>query len=80
MDRFFQLVNLERVILAAVLGLIIGVVLLGVAVNVWRDAHFGPLNYSETMRLVIPGTTLVALGFQSVLWGFFVSILGMKRK
>jgi hypothetical protein len=28
---------------------------------------------------VIPGTTLTALGFQTILSSFFVSILGMKR-
>jgi hypothetical protein len=32
------------------------------------------------MRLVIPGATLVALSFQTALSGFFVSMLGMKRK
>jgi hypothetical protein len=32
------------------------------------------------MRLVIPGATLVALGFQTFLSSFFVSMLGMKRR
>jgi len=32
------------------------------------------------MRLVVPGSTLTALGFQTILSSFFVSILGMKRK
>jgi hypothetical protein len=80
MDLFFQVVNLERVIFAASTAMMIGVILLGIAVNVWRNANFGNLNYSDTMRLVIPGATLVALGFQTVLSGFFASILGMKRK
>lgn len=40
---------------------------------------FGPMDYSHNMRWVIPGTTLTALGFQTVLSSFFVSILGMKR-
>jgi hypothetical protein len=31
------------------------------------------------MRLVIPGTTLTALAFQTMLASFFVSIMGMKR-
>ena len=32
------------------------------------------------MRWVIPGVTLAALGFQTILSGFFVSILGMGRR
>jgi hypothetical protein len=32
------------------------------------------------MRWVIPGATLTALGFQTVLSSFFVSVLGMKRR
>jgi hypothetical protein len=39
---------------------------------------FGRLDYRETMKLVIPGATLTALGFQTVLSSFFVSILGMR--
>jgi glycosyltransferase involved in cell wall biosynthesis len=80
LDRFFELVSLERGIVLAVIALMIGVALLGVAINIWRNTNFGALNYSDTMRLVIPGATLVALGVQTVLSGFFVSILGMKRK
>lgn len=80
MNRFFEIVNLERGLIAAGLALLVGVILLLLAVNVWRQANFGPLNYAETMRYVIPGATLVALGFQTVLWGFFVSILGLKRR
>jgi len=32
------------------------------------------------MRIVIPGATLTALGFQTALSSFFVSLLGMHRK
>jgi hypothetical protein len=31
------------------------------------------------MRWVVPGVTLTALGFQTILSSFFVSILGMKK-
>ncbi len=43
-----------------------------------RDADFGPLDYLRTLRRGIPGVTLAALGFQTILLGFFVSILGMS--
>ena len=80
MTRFFELINLERGLIAALAALLTGALLLLAAVNQWRLAHFGDLNYPETMRLVVPGATLTALGFQTILSSFFVSILGMRRK
>jgi len=32
------------------------------------------------MRWVIPGVTLVALGFETILASFFLSLLGMRRR
>ncbi|MDQ5844098.1 MAG: glycosyltransferase family 2 protein [Acidobacteriota bacterium] len=80
MNKFFELVNLERGLLIGAGSLLIGLVLLVLAVNQWRINNFGPLDYSHTMRWVIPGATLTALGFQTILSGFFVSILGMRRR
>ena len=50
-----------------------------VAARQWQLEGFGPLDYAQTMRWVIPGVTLAALGFQTILSGWFVSILGMNR-
>jgi hypothetical protein len=54
------------------------------------DAEVGPLpgNQKESvpsvigqmMRLVIPGSMLTALGFQTILASFCMSVLGMRRK
>lgn len=76
--RFFKLINLERGLGIAALALVAGLVLLGFAVAHWTQVDFGRLNYADTMRLVIPGATLVALGWQTILSSFFVSILGMR--
>ena len=73
-------VNLERGLLLASVALVVGLVLLVVPVNQWRVSGFGQLDYSRTMRWVIPGATLTALGFQTILSSFFVSILGMRRR
>jgi hypothetical protein len=78
--RFYELVNLERGLIVAGLALLLGIVLLLAAVNQWRLAGFGRLDYAHTMRLVVPGMTLTALGFQTIASSFFVSILGMKRR
>jgi hypothetical protein len=80
LDRFFEHVNLERGALLGLAALLVGGVLLLGAIEQWREAGFGPLEYSRTMRWVIPGATLTALGFQTVLSSFFASILGMGRR
>lgn len=78
--RVMGWINLERGLLAAVVALCGGIVLLLIAINTWRLHHFGPLDYAQTMRLVIPGATLTALGFQTILSSFFISILRMHRR
>jgi hypothetical protein len=80
MIRFFKFATLERGLVASFIVLLTGLALLIAAVNSWRLAGFGRLDYAQTMRLVIPGATLSALGFQTLLSSFFVSILGMRRR
>ena len=78
-ERFYRILPLERgLVLAAMVG-VVGVSLLGVAVLHWAQTGFGPLDYAKNLRLVIPGATLVALSFQAILFGFFASILGMRK-
>jgi len=78
-ERFYRILPLERgLVLAALVG-VAGVSLLGVAVLHWAQTGFGPLDYAKNLRLVIPGATLVALSFQAILFGFFASILGMRK-
>ena len=76
--RFYQIMNLERGLALGALAFLAGLVLLVGAVLQWRAAGFGRLDYAHTMRWVVPGVTLAALGFQTILSGFFVSLLGMK--
>ncbi len=57
-----------------------GSALLLAAVNDWRLAGFGRLDYAHTMRWVIPGATLVAIGVQTALASFLVSLLAMQRR
>jgi glycosyltransferase involved in cell wall biosynthesis len=77
---FFRVANLERGLIVSGGALLMGLTLLLAAVNQWRLADFGHLDYAKTMRLVVPGVTLTALGFQTILSSFFVSILGMRRR
>lgn len=77
--RVLEAVQLEKGLLAGFVGCLVGLAFLLVALNEWRLAGFGPLDYAHTMRRVIPGATLVALGVQVALSSFLVSLLGMQR-
>jgi glycosyltransferase involved in cell wall biosynthesis len=80
LERFFEVVNLEKGLVVAAFAIIAGGCLLLAAVWQWWLTGFGHLDYARTMRLVVPGATPVALGFQTLFSSFFVSILGMRRK
>ncbi len=77
---FYRVVNLERGLLVSAVALVVGFAALLVAVNKWRLLGYARLDYAETMRWVVPGVLLTALGWQTLLSSFFVSILGMSRK
>jgi glycosyltransferase involved in cell wall biosynthesis len=79
MERFYRVATLERGLLAGVAGLLIGVALLGAAVNQWRLYDFGDLDYTRTMRLVVPGVLFTALGFQTLLGSFLIGIMRTMR-
>lgn len=78
--RFYRFATLERGLALGMAVLVAGAVLLGLAVNRWRVADFGELDFASTMRLVIPGAMLATVGFQTVVSSFFVSVLGMSRR
>jgi glycosyltransferase involved in cell wall biosynthesis len=78
--RILASVSLEVGLIAATAALFIGLILLLLAFNQWRAVQFGNLQYARTMRLVVPGATLTALGFQTILSAFLLSILDLARR
>lgn len=78
--RIFGAISLEKGLIAGALGMLGGILLLLGAVAQWRARNFGNLDYAVTMRWVVPGVTLTALGFQTILSSFFLSLLGMRRR
>jgi hypothetical protein len=79
-DKLFQRVTVEKGLIIGACSILGGTILLLGAINQWRAVDFGQLSYAHTMRWVIPGVMLTALGFQTVLSVFFSSILLMRRR
>ena len=80
LERLFQYINLE---LGLFVGGLLSLVGLGVsiyAVRVWGSHHFGPLDISQTLRIVIPAALALTLGVQTIFSSFFLSVLGMRRR
>lgn len=80
LQRLNEVLTLERALLLGGIAVICGLGLLVAAVAQWRAVGFKQLDYAATMRLVIPGVTLVTIGVQGVLSSFFNGILGLRRR
>ena len=78
-ERFFDFFTLEKGLILGSLAAVLGGALLLVALVQWQRVSFGNLDYGETMLLVIPAVTLVALGIQTILGSFMVSIMSIRR-
>lgn len=72
-------ITLEVGLLVGSVFVLIGLVGSFYALNFWKLHSFGPLDASETLRIVIPAFTALTLGCQTVLSSFFLSVLGLKR-
>jgi hypothetical protein len=77
--RVFKYIKLET-------GLVVGAALflLGSIGSVyffiqWGQSSFGPLDPTKTFRIVIPIVLMIALGLQTILTSFFLSLLGLQR-
>jgi glycosyltransferase involved in cell wall biosynthesis len=80
LTRAFRVIKLETGLAVGAVAMVVGAYFLFDALAIWRGTGFGDLQYAVTMRWVIPGVTLVALGFETILASFFLSLLGMRRR
>jgi hypothetical protein len=80
LERFGRVFSLERGLLAGAALVLTGVALLIATIVAWADRSFGPLDYSRTMRIAIPGVLATVLGLQTILFVFFTGILQMDRR
>ncbi|MBL8764047.1 MAG: glycosyltransferase family 2 protein [Phycisphaerae bacterium] len=78
--RAFRLFTLERGLIFGTLVLLAGAWPIVRVSWRWAAAGYGPLDTAATLRPLIAGATLVALGAQTVLMSTFYSMLGVKRR
>jgi glycosyltransferase involved in cell wall biosynthesis len=72
--------TLEVGLVTGILLVAAGLALSFYALATWNEAGFGRLNYPHTLRIVVPGATLITCGMQTVLSALFVSVLGLRRR
>ena len=81
LDRLYRYVTLETGLVFGFAALIVGIVGSLYAVGVWTSRSFGPIDESEhTLRIVIVSSTAIALGLETILSSFFLSVLGLRRR
>ena len=75
----FKIFTLEKGILLGLAVLLAGFALLVRAVWIWHQHNYGQLPSTEdNLRRLIPATTLIILGIQTVFSSFFMSVLGLR--
>ncbi|WP_369122824.1 glycosyltransferase family 2 protein [Pseudanabaena sp. 'Roaring Creek'] len=79
LKKLLHFLNLEKGLICGIFLIFMGFMGSIYALKMWESNSFGSLNPSQTMRIVIPSVTCLALGFQVIFSSFFLSILALKR-
>jgi glycosyltransferase involved in cell wall biosynthesis len=79
-QRALRLLRLEVTLVVGAALVILGLGGVFYAVALWERHGFGPLAPTHVMRIAIPSSVSIALGFQIMLSGFFLSLLQMRRR
>ena len=77
-DRLEQ-ITVERGLVLGLIAAVVGVGLILAVTVQWWQQDFGRLDYPYTMRLVVPGVTLIAFGFQTAMAALMAGVLKMMR-
>lgn len=75
--RFF---NLELGLIVGSILMISGIIGSIYALDIWGQRSFGPLNPSQTLRMVIPAVICFTLGCEIIFSSFFLSVLRLRRR
>ncbi len=80
LEHFLSWFSLERGLLIGAFLVAAGLAGSAYAVGLWGQKHFGPLQSSNTLRVVIPSILALTLGGQITLSSFFLSVLRMRQE
>jgi glycosyltransferase involved in cell wall biosynthesis len=80
LQRAFRVFTLERGVVAGVLMCIAGAAFTAIPVWMWLRSGLGDLNTATTLRPMIIGSILLAMGVETVLMSFVLSMMGIERK
>jgi glycosyltransferase involved in cell wall biosynthesis len=72
--------SLERVLVCGAAMAAVGVLIVAKLTIGWASAGFGALDYSSTMKVLIPAMTLIAVSIQAVLGRFFIGIFELPGR
>ncbi len=78
-QRTFNLFTLERGVIAGLLLSAAGLACLALPVATWVREHLGDLEPEKTLRPMIVGSVLLALGVQTILMSFVLNMLAQRR-
>lgn len=78
-NRLFKYLNLEKGLIIGFALLVLGLFLSYKSLASWQAIHFGALDTSTTLRIIIPAVTALQLGIQTILFSLFFSVLGLKK-
>lgn len=79
-EERLERLTVENGLVFGILTGLAGAGLIGAVIIQWWQRGFGELDYPVTMRLVVPGVTLVAIGFQTVMAALMAGVLKMHRR
>ena len=80
LDKMFRYVTLELGLVVGGAPSTLGLAISTYALRMWGVRHFGPLDISHMLRLVIPAVLCLILGVQTIFSSFFLSILGLRHR
>lgn len=79
-EGFARRFTLERMLAIAATLIVAGVAAVSWKACSWAFGGFGSLDYSDTMRWIVPATGAIALGAQIAFSSFMMSVLRMARR
>lgn len=78
MKLFFKVFNLERTLIISLLSLLVGMISLSYLFYLFNSNFHTAQNLR--IELLTTGTTFCVIGFQTLLFGFFASMLGLSKR